>query len=65
MFLQQSTLEVISELQSIIDLSFISGEILNTISDDSFEEAILKKVIQSATEQDQIDFDEVCGIFVI
>ena len=37
----------------------MSGEILNTISDQSFEEEILKKVIQTATEQDNWDLDEV------
>ena len=37
----------------------MSGEILNTLSDQYFEEDILKKVIQTATEQDNWDLNEV------
>jgi hypothetical protein len=59
MFLQQSTEDVVTELQSILSFSFISGEILNTISDESFEEEILKQVIRTSTEQDNLELDDV------
>jgi hypothetical protein len=59
MFLQQSTEDVVTELQSILSFSFISGEILNTISDGSFEEEILKQVIRTSTEQESLELDDV------
>ena len=56
---QQSTNDVVSEMQSILNFSFISGEILSTISDGSFEEEILQQVIKAATEQDSWDLEDV------
>jgi len=67
MFLQQSSEDVATELQSILSFSFISGEILNTISDESFEEEILKQAIRTSTEQDNLELDDVscysCNFF--
>jgi hypothetical protein len=51
--------DVVSELQSILSFSFISEEILNTISDESFEEEILKRVIRTATEQPTLELEDV------
>ena len=61
---QQSMDDVISELQSILNFSFITGEILNTISDESYVEDVLKKVIQAATEQDNFELDEASSAFI-
>jgi hypothetical protein len=56
---QQSIDDVVSELQSILSFSFISEEILSTISDETFEEEILKWVIRTATEQATLELEDV------
>lgn len=48
---QQSMTEVVSEMQSIQDFAFISGQMMHIISDNSFEKDTLKLVVQTATDQ--------------
>jgi hypothetical protein len=43
--------EVVSEMQSIQDFAFISGQMMHIISDNSFEKDTLKLVVQTATDQ--------------
>jgi hypothetical protein len=61
--------EVVTELQDIQDFSYISGQIVNIISEQSFEEDTFKLVIQTATDQsnselDCVSFFILCQLYV-
>ena len=57
--------EVVTELQDIQDFSYISGQIVNIISEQSFEEDTFKLVIQTATDQTHCELDCVSFILLI
>lgn len=51
--------EVVTELQNIQDCSYFSEQMINNISEKSYEQTCFKLVIQNATDQAYSDLEDV------